>query len=172
LIGQGVFGKLVDSLITSATYEAHEGERVVCDTTVTTVTLPTSITTEWFGNSGYIGGSTDYGWSNSQVVVYPRTPRDNAIIQIAAQDDPANSETHIYDAPRAEWVEITTLGLSDNAPLSDRYAEALKALLAIKLAPHYNIEPNPFLQAENSKANLLLSNRPDRAYRPVQAYYF
>lgn len=171
LVGQGVFGKLYDSYVTDATYTAHENERITCDATVTTVTLPTTITEEWWPSQGPIGGISDYGWNNSSSNAYPRTPRDNSIIQIA-RSNTSTALTYIYDAPKTDWVALDSLVLASAAPLSERYGEAMKALLAVKLAPHYNIVPNPFLERESAKANSLLSHRYDRSYRPVSGNYF
>jgi hypothetical protein len=172
LIGQGVFGKLIDSYVTDAAYTAHENERITCSSVVTTVTLPTTITAEWWPVQGNIGGIYDYGWNNTSAsATYPRTPRDGAVVQIA-RSDLGTALTYIHDAPKAAWVSIDSLALATAAPLSERYGEALKALLAIKFAPHYNVQPNPFLERESAKANSMLSHRFDRGYRPVSGNYY
>lgn len=170
LVGQGVFGKLYDSYITDATYTAHENERITCDATVTTVTLPTTITEDWWPTSGPIEGAYDYGWSNSSTT-YPRTPRDSAIIQIA-RTNTSSALTYIYDAPQTNWVALDSLALASTAPLSDRYGEALKALLADKWSLDWGVTPPPILAKQVATANSLLSHRSDRAYRPVSGSYF
>lgn len=173
LVGQGVFGRMIDTLVTDSSYDAHENERVICDRTVTTVVnLPSEISAEWIPNQGYIGGPFDYGWSNSASSTWPRAPHDNAIIQIADQNNADNGETHVYDAPRASWVEITALALNSTAPLSERYGEALKALMAEKWAPDFNVAPPPTLAAQVATAKSLLSHRYDRNARAAVGCYF
>lgn len=171
-VGQGLWGPLVDTIVSAATYTAHEQERVVCSSAVTTVTLPTSITTEWCPSQGYIGGSYDYGWSNSSSSAYPRPPRDGALIQVS-QTDLNAALTYIYDAPRHEWKSLDSLLVATNAPLSERYGEALKAKLAEAWAPHWGIlQLPPSLSKQVATANSLLSHRYDRnARRAVGQYY-
>ncbi len=168
-VGQGVFGRLTDSYITDATYTAHENERITCDTDVTTVTIPDAITEEWCA-SGPIGGLGDYGWSNWRTTT-PRTPRDGSVVQVA-QTNSSTPLTYIYDAPRTDWVSIDSLTLAGDAPLSDRYGNALKALLAEVWATDFNVTPTPTLMREITQANSLLSHRPDRGSRAPTGQYF
>lgn len=167
LVGQGVFGRLIDSKITASTYTAHEGERVVINTTVTTVTIPTTITTEW----GYapVGGPYDYGWG-AWPSTLPRPPHDNAIIQVA-RSNLGSALTYIYDAPRATWAVLEGLVLADIAPLSERYGEALKSILALKLCSPFNVEPTQILLDEYARANSILSTRFDRSHRQPSGQY-
>lgn len=168
LVGQGVFGKLIDSYITDTTYTAHENERVVCSSVVTTVSLPTTIDEEWCPNQGYIGGDSDYGWASGGGNTYPRAPRDNAIIQVARTN--LNSAlTYIYDAPRATWASIDSLVVGSTAPLSERYGEALKSLMAEKWATDFGITPPPTLAGQVASAKSLLSHRYDRSYRSTSS---
>lgn len=169
LIGQGVFGKLYGTLVTDATYEAHEYERVTINSTVTTVTIPTTITTEW--DSGPFDGPRDYGWSMFSPTS-PRPPIDNAVIQVARSNlTDAEPQTYIYDAPRGKWVLIEGLTLASIAPLSNRYGEALKSILALKLAAPFNVEPTQILLGEYARANSILSTRFDRSHRQASGQY-
>jgi hypothetical protein len=172
MVGQGVFGPLLDTWVTDAAYTAHENERVICDATVTTVTLPTTITQEWYPNTGYIGGFADFGWSNSSSsATYPRAPRDNAIIQVA-RTNLSSALTYIYDAPQTDWVAIDSLLVATAAPLSERYGEALKAKMAEKWAANWGVTPEPILAKEIAQANSLLSHRYDRIACAAVGNYF
>ena len=169
-VGQGVFGKMYDTLVTDATYTAHENERCVCNRSAgVTVTLPDTITLEFPTAIGFVNGSTDYGWGNSYSVT-PRTPRDNSVIGITDLFSTLDL-TYVYDAPGARWVALDSLTLDSVAPLSGRYGEGLKAILAVRLAPNFNVEPQKSVAGQANSARSMLSHRYDRPYRAVAGQY-
>lgn len=172
LAAQGVFGRLVDVLMTSTTYSARENERIVCDdASAITITLPETITAGLLGSlQAWNINATDYGrgqWSET----LPRPPRDGSII-VVCDINSDFEKTYIYDAGRAAWVLIDDLTLDSVAPLSGRYANGLAAILAIKLAPEYNTTAMPSVQAEANLGRHMLSQKLDRSRRPVVAEYF
>lgn len=169
-VGQGVFGKIYDTLVTGATYTAHENERCVCNRSAgVTVTLPDTITIEFPTTIGFVNGSTDYGWGNSYTAT-PRTPRDGSVIAITDLFSTLDL-TYIYDAPNSRWTSIDSLTLDSVAPLSGRYGEGLKAILAVRWAPNFNIEPQRAVIGQANSAHSMLSHRYDRPYRAVAGQY-
>lgn len=172
-VGQGVFGKIYDTIVTGATYTAHENERCVCNRSAgVTITLPDTITTEFPASTtiGFINGYTDYGWGTGFNVT-PRTPRDSSIICVTDMFSTLDL-TWVYDAPGARWVSLDAITLDTIAPLSGRYGEGLKALLAVRSAPNWNVTPQPSVVAQAHSANSMLSHRYDRPYRPVAGQFF
>lgn len=108
LVGTRAFGKLTSVLKTDETYEAGENERVIG---ATTVTLPASI-----ADCGVVRPVKD----RSCVVVAGSTP-----------------ETYVYDADLDAWVGIHGLTAGSEAPLANRFSDALAALLAVRLATEF-----------------------------------
>lgn len=179
-VGQGVFGRLNPVIITASTYTARENERVVCNNaTGVTVTLPDTITLNLLRESPYYVsyddlGSTasgyDYGRGYPTEII-PRPPRDGSVITVT--DMFSNLDlTWIYDGPPARWISIDSLGLSDNAPLTGRYANGLAAILAIRLASEWAVTPSALVVSEANLGRSQLSARYDRQYRPVVAGYY
>lgn len=174
-VGQGVFGRLNDVLVKSATYNACEWERVVCDVPDgVVVSLPETITSELLAGShglpAYDARAPDYG-RGYVVERLPRAPRDHAPIVIA--DVYSDSEEYyLYDANRAYWVRLDALTLDTGAPLSNRYENGLKAALAARLASSYGREVTPFLQGEVNSFRSSISNKLDRSRTIVAGEYF
>lgn len=179
-VGQGVFGRLNPVIITATTYSARENERVVCNNAAgVTVTLPDTITVNLlrenpyyvsYDDIGSTAGGYDYGRGYPTEVI-PRPPRDGSVITVTDMFSTLDL-TWIYDAPPARWISIDNLGLSDNAPLTGRYANGLAAILAVRLASEYAVTPTQFVVSEANLGRSQLSSRYDRQYRPVVASYF
>ena len=176
LAGQGVFGRLQDVLVTTATYTAREQERVVCDSlSGQTITLPETITQDLLDSAPYDTcgpGYSDYGWGHPVYDVLPRPPRDGAMIVVA--DIRSDFEkTYLYDANRAYWVLIDGMTLDTEAPLTGRFDNGIKAKLALRLWTHYSKDPaSEQIQSEVNTFHYLISMKGDRQSRPVQAEYF
>lgn len=109
----GAFGTLTD-VYTEVDYEAGEGERVIATTGVT-VTLPDTIVDD---NTGL-----------------DRTPRELSAV-VVVQD--GLTTNNVYEA--AAWVSCTGLELGDDAPLSNRDAAGLAAVLAKDIAGTFGTE--------------------------------
>lgn len=174
LIAQGVFGKLVDVLVTSTTYSARENERVVidmpggCD-----VTLPKQITQDLIGASPYPASAAS-GWDYGRGCYtdrLPRPPRDGSAIVIADMNSDLE-KYYLYDGNRAFWVGIDELDFNDRAPLAARYENGLKAKLGVRLASSYGRQVTPVLQGEVNTFHHMISHKNDRARGPVAAEYF
>jgi len=171
LVGQGVFGRLNDVLITAATYDARENDRVVCDyATGVTVNLPEVITAD-LQNAlpAYDPDQSDYGRGGGCEPL-PRPPRDHSPIVITDVNS-SFEQYYLYDANRAFWVLLDDLTLDSKAPLSNRYENGLKAKLALRLAPTFGRQPTPFLLAEVNAFHHALSHKKDRSRRPTVAEY-
>lgn len=176
LIGQGVFGRLYDVLVTTATYSAREQERVVCDSQGgVTVTLPETITQSLIDSAPYRcftydTNAPDYGrgcWSSE---VFPRPPRDGACI-VVADVNSSFEKYYLYDSNRAYWVLIDSLTLDSTAPLSARYQNGLSAVLAERMADPFGMPMPKQATAEANMFRYSISMKPDRPRRPVMAEY-
>jgi hypothetical protein len=180
LVGQGVFGRLVDVLITTDTYNAREQERVVCDLAGgCTVTLPETITQSLLSAPPYYDAAWfdpyatdwDYGHGGVTAEPLPRPPRDGACIVIADVYSDCE-EYYVYDANRAYWVRLDGLTLDSAAPLSGRYQNGLMAMLGLRMAAPFGVEPSPVLQGECNTFRYALSTKFDRSRRAAVAEYF
>lgn len=144
-VADGAFGPLTD-VIAEANYEAAENERVTPG--AYTITRPTTVEDEDTGED--------------------RPPRDKAIIQVTG----TSGTTHVYSAPRGEWVRISSLAMTDYAPFSERSRDGLASLLAVRLCENMGREPGPITQAAARRfAGLVLSNN-DSARVPGQAEFY
>lgn len=103
-------------VIASGSYAAGEDERVVDPTGgPLTVTLPATI--------------NDCGQT--------RTPHNGARVVVAGK----TPVTHIY-LSNSGWHQVSGLELTDPAPLGDELYTAICAVLAVHLAPEWDVEPN------------------------------
>lgn len=177
LVGQGVFGRLYDVLVTTATYSAREQERVVCDlVSGVTVTLPETITQSLIDSAPYRCftydvNAPDYGrgcWSSE---VFPRPPRDGACI-VVADVNSSLEKYYLYDANRAYWVLLDSLTLDSTAPLSARYQNGLEAVLSERLADPFGVDVPKQATAQANTFRHSISMKLDRSRRPVIAEYF
>lgn len=110
MVALGSFGRLAEVIIT-ADYEAGENERIYNNGAVTySVTLPETI---------------DDAAAENGV----RPPRDCALVAVVG----ASPAAYIYTASRGAWDDMSGLGLSSYAPLSDRSRDGLAALLAVRV---------------------------------------
>jgi len=179
LVGLGVFGRLVDVLVKTDTYNAREQERVVCDLQGgVTVTLPETITQSLLVSQPYYRSYSDpwatdwdYGHGGFSPEPLPRPPRDGACIVIADVYSDCE-EYYVYDANRAYWVRLDGLTLDTQAPLSGRYQNGLTAVLAMRLAAPFGVEPSPVLQGEANAFRYSISMKNDRSRRETVAEYF
>lgn len=171
LIGQGVFGRLYDVLVTTSTYSARENERVVCDLLAgVTVTLPETITEGLIGSlSPYDYLATDYG-RGSVCEVLPRPPRDGSPI-IVADVNSSFEKYYLYDANRAYWVPLDDLTLDSTAPLSARHENGLRAILAERLADPFGVPMPKQAAAEANTFRYAISMKLDRSRRATVAEY-
>lgn len=171
LIGQGVFGRLNDVLVTTSTYEARENERVVCDlSSGVTVTLPETITQSLYGALPlYDPYGTDYG-RGSVCEILPRPPRDGACI-IVADVNSSLERYYLYDANRAYWVLLDELTLDSTAPLGERYENGLRAILAERLTDPFGVPLPKQAAGEANTFRYSISMKLDRSRRPTIAEY-
>jgi len=181
LVGQGVFGRLVDVLITTDTYNAREQERVVLNSSVSgaSVTLPVEITQSLLSAPPYYDAAWfdpyatdwDYGHGGVTAEPLPRPPRDGACI-VVTDVNSSFEKYYLYDANRAYWVLLDDLTLDSVAPLSGRYQNGLMAMLGLRMAAPFGVEPSPVLQGECNTFRYALSTKFDRSRRAAVAEYF
>jgi hypothetical protein len=180
LVGLGVFGRLVDVLVKTDTYSAREQERVVCNNSGggVTVTLPVEITQSLLVSQPYYRSYSDpwatdwdYGHGGFSPEPLPRPPRDGACIVVVDVNSDFE-KYYLYDANRAFWVLLDGLTLDNNAPLSGRYQNGLMAVLAMRMAAPFGVEPSPVLQGEANAFRYSISMKSDRSRRETVAEYF
>lgn len=114
LVNDGTFGRLSD-VVPITNYVAGENQRIFRNTaSVETITFPELVT-------------TDCG---------DLPPLDLSVIVIVDAFSEIGG-TYIYDVPTRKWVNVSDLTLDDEAPLSSRDPEGLKALLATQIIDEY-----------------------------------
>jgi len=108
LIEGGMFGRVCDKYIDTVTYTAEEGQRVY-KSVASTVTIPPTVVDTGTGLT--------------------RQPLDLAFIIIV---DPVSGEPEywLFDRMRGQWAAIHDLTLTAQAPLTPRFDEQIKDLLA------------------------------------------
>lgn len=143
-ISNGMFGRLSD-VLTNDDYEAAPNERVTI--TAGAVTIPTTIDDD----------GTDF------------PPFDMAAVEVV--DTAAETVTRYLYANGA-WVEISGLGLDDEAPLAHRGRSGLAACLALSLAEEFGAEVGAGVvrQAASFKTGLSLKYGGD-AQRTAPDYF-
>jgi hypothetical protein len=147
----GTMGQLRDKYLTSNTaYTAQEFERVF-NTAAAVVTLPTLVRDFPAGPVPYSYESTLT--ANSQ----ERPPCDGCVIQVVVPG--SDPHTHIYDSGRGEWQDIEALALTTFAPLSSRYTNSLRNLLAAYIADDVGTPIGPVLAKRASAAKVAFASR-------------
>jgi len=151
LIVGGMFGRAIDEVYDSATaYEAKEGYRVY-NKQGATITLPELVTDECNGGM--------------------RQPRDGAFITIVNPDAAVPTEQYIYDRSFGGWVGLHSLALATEAPLTGRFDDHIKNMLAVRLLGEAG-QPVPLeLTRAEGRARLALSTRRDGERRTGESVY-
>jgi len=137
LIEGGMFGRICDKYLDTATYTAEEGQRVY-QSIPATVTIPTTVVDTGTGRT--------------------RQPLDLAFIIVV---DPVSGEPEywLFDGMRGQWASIHGLTLTAQAPLTPRFDEAIKDLLAEALLEETG-QPTPGeLLRRVGRARLSLATR-------------
>lgn len=154
---QDVVGKVrLKPVSVSAAYTAGENEEIsdISDSSVP-ITLPDTITAE--DPIVRADGTT------STV----RTPRDRSVVLIVG----STPALYIYDKAQADWIDILTLTLTSEAPLSIHYYDGLVARLAVMVRyPGLPIDP---VAIEGSNAfRSAMTGRWDVEREPAAHEYF
>jgi len=137
LIEGGMFGRICDKYLDAATYTAEEGQRVY-KSVASTVTIPTTVVDTGTGLT--------------------RQPLDLAFIIVV---DPTTGEPQywLFDRMRGQWAAVHDLTLTAQAPLTPRFDEQIKDLLAEALLEETG-QPTPGeLLRRVGRARLTLSAR-------------
>lgn len=150
LVG-GMFGRTIDEVYDSATaYEAKEGYRIY-NNQGATITLPALVTDERTGEE--------------------RQPRDGAFITIVNPDADVPTEQYIYDRAFGGWVGLHSLALATEAPLTGRFDDHIKNMLAVRLLGESG-QPTPMeLMRAEGRARLALATRRDGERKTGEAPY-
>jgi hypothetical protein len=82
----------------------------------------------------------DYGWGlNVPFADSVNVPPDKTVVRITDQFGPSRA-VYIYDGYVQLWMRIDALGLNDEAPLSQRDADGLAAILAVRMSDEFGSE--------------------------------
>jgi len=150
----GLFGAMNDTRLTSsAAYTAKEFDRII-NPEGATITLPTTVQDLYSGEA--------------------RPPLDCAIIVIGNIDGEGavTNQTWVYDAPMGNWYDIQSLAEDNYAPLSTRWEDQLKNLLAVRLCDDIGIPVSKVLAHSAGLAKLKLAARHGSKRRPLNAEYY
>lgn len=145
-VSSGMFGRAVDIQI-SAAHEMEEGERVFNATDdPVAITLPESLTDPVTGEA--------------------RPPRDYTLARVAG----AAPQTYIWSAPKGAWDKMTSLALTDAAPLAERGSNGLAANLAETMVGPGALSPG--VRSQSVAFRSLLSLKFDRPRVSARPDYF
>jgi hypothetical protein len=78
---------------------------------------------------------------------------------------------YVYDGSQRLWQAINALALDDNAPLSVRDPEGLKACLAMQLADEFGAEAGPSTQRQAAIFQTGLTHRYSSPREAVSGVY-
>lgn len=149
LIVGGMFGRATEKFLDSASaYEAEEGQRIF-NKEDATITLPVEVR----GDDGDM-----------------RQPRDGAFVTIV-NPTTGVARQHLYDGVIGQWQDIHSLALASEAPLSGRFEDHIKNMLAVRLLGESG-QPTPLeLTRSEGRARLALSTRRDGERRTGTGVY-
>lgn len=146
MLASGLLGLFTDVYLEDDTaYEANEQERVY-NGEVATVTFPVTVLDD-------ITGKT-------------RAPRDGAAI-VVVNPDTNVPVIKIYDAVLVQWQSIESLTIGVTAPMTHRYDNQIKDLLAVDLLGETPLSPSPKLVRDASLARLTIGSRYDQPRKPL-----
>jgi hypothetical protein len=156
LVVEGKLGRLTDVLISTSPYTAKAGQRIAYSGAGDlTYTLPA--TEEYLDHEDVPeDGDQEH-----------RKPLELSPIVVESAD---GATTYIYDG--GQWVDVSSLGLSDEAPLSQRYRRWLVAELAMRLADDYGMTAPPGCVLDATLGRSALSLKLSAASRPASVSYF
>lgn len=173
LASSGALGRYRRRLITGA-YTAGENERIAYEgNTTATVTLPTTLPVPaLFERDRIDGGDFDTNFTGltvpANVDQNNRQPDDLATAEIAG----ATPQVFIYDAALGDWVQLTGLGLDDDAPLTGRFQSGLTAMLSARIAARSSTQISPSLATEAALAKIAIIGAFSAPRETTPAQYF
>lgn len=141
LIVGGMFGRAEDEVYDSPSdYVAKEGHRIF-NKQGATITLPDLVYDRSLGED--------------------RQPHDGSFITIVNPDADTYTEQYIYDRSTGQWVGLHSLALGSEAPLTGRFEDHIKNMLAVRLLGELGQSVPTVLARNEGLARLALANRPD-----------
>lgn len=173
LVASGALGRFRRRLITGD-YTAGENERVAYEgNTTAVVTLPTTIPVPAiFERDRIDGGDFDTDFTGltvpANVDQNNRAPDDMATAEIAG----TTPEVFIYDAALGDWVQVTGLGLDDDAPLTGRFQSGLTAMLSVRIAGRSQTPLSQSLTTEAALAKVAIIGAFSAPREETRARYF
>lgn len=163
MVGAGTFGRQADVFVPagSADFTASENRRYTVENIRDiAITLPEMV------NDAWLRWTPPYGdlWRPPVAAIEPtsddRPPLDGALIT-AGDLSSETTRTFVYDSSLARWVSLQDLDLTDEAPLSTRYAEGLMCELALRLAAEYGAEPSVMVVRGAAQGRSAMVNKFD-----------
>jgi hypothetical protein len=146
MVGAGTFGRQADVYVpdNSPDFTASEARRyTVKDLDNIVITLPEVVTDSWYACVPPYGSM----WvpqppvtTTMEPITNLRPPLDGSLVT-EMDLTAAQTRTFVYDSAIARWTSLQDLDLTDEAPLSTRYAEGLMCELALRLSAEYGQEP-------------------------------
>lgn len=136
--GNGLLGQVTDYYLSSGPYTASEGQRIFKASPASVITIPTVVTDKDTGIN--------------------RAPLDGAIIIVI---DPAVAVPAywLYNMAIGAWQNIVGLALTDVAPMTYKFDEPLKNILAVILADERGQVAPPIVAKRAALGKLAISNR-------------
>lgn len=135
----GLLGQLTDYYLSSGAYTAIEQQRIYKASGASVITIPTTVT------------DLDTGTT--------RVPKDGAAIVVVDPTGTDQPKFWVYNAMLGKWQELMTLALTDVAPLTSQFEEALKDMLACLLADENGIPVGKTLSSNAALGKLAIASR-------------
>lgn len=169
-VGAGFFGR-VNDLIATGEWTACPQQRVRLDNSDIQVTIPNALP-NWWGWPGY------YSWWWPVWPINPancaRPPRDLSVVTLVNSElsnqavNIGLAYTFIYDAYVGKWWPLDSLLVTDEAPLSRRWAEPLANVLAERLDPEYGDQG--FQAPRNAGMDIIASRWGSESHSVIAEY--
>lgn len=173
-VGAGMFGRQADIFVPdgSADFTAKENRRYTVENIrAIAISLPEMINDSWCRWTPPYGALWVPPGLDGEPVSNDRPPIDGAVVT-AADLSSATTRTFVYDAALARWVSLQDMELTDQAPLSTRYAEGLMCELALRLAAEYGEEPSVAVVRGAAQGRSAMVTRFDGPARQTPGIFF
>lgn len=153
LVNGGCFGRVRARLITDDT-TASENDRIQYNgATSATVTLPTTLsTTEGADPVPYDLESTLGAQTLDNEDTANRAPRDHALAEVAG----TAQLREVYDALLGDWVQVSSLAVTDALPLA-RWKGEFIAMLTPKVALPGTVTPDMLANATRARIRIVMN---------------
>lgn len=169
-INNGTFGRLREVVPVSATYTASPNERVFRkNASVVTITLPETVSGVWAWDCCRCFLS--YDEEPDYPTRWNASPPPDLSVVVVHDAFTGVTVEFLYDGFVKKWMNLTSLALDEEAPLSRRDPKGLEAALATQLVDEFGGTLGEMTTRQAGVFQSTLSQRFSAPSRPIVAAY-